>query len=154
DSSLALHYLWRIGDAMVTRRERFERVYAPTESVAPAEMIRESSDEEADDYLLTKMVAWGGLTRLTGINQALKRVVTAEELAAWRERRRGDGTLVEVRAEGWSGTQLALGADADLLRGLEDGVVPTDWAPLETTTDEEVVWLAPLDPVSARGRAK
>ena len=32
DSSLALHYLWRIGDAMVTRRERFERVYAPTEA--------------------------------------------------------------------------------------------------------------------------
>ena len=60
DSSLALHYLWRIGDAMVTRRERFERVYAPTEAVAPADLIRESTDEEADDFLLTKMVAWGG----------------------------------------------------------------------------------------------
>ena len=28
DSALALHYLWRVGEAMVTRRERFERVYA------------------------------------------------------------------------------------------------------------------------------
>ena len=78
----------------------------------------------------------------------------AAEIAAWRTRRLADGTLVEVRAEGWSGTQLALGADADLLRGLDAGVVPAAWTPLETTSDEEVVWLAPLDPVSARGRAK
>ena len=76
------------------------------------------------------------------------------EVAAWRARRIADGTLIEVRAEGWSGTQLALGADADLLRDLDAGVVPAAWAPLETTSDEEVVWLAPLDPVSARGRAK
>ena len=32
--------------------------------------------------------------------------------------------------------------------------MPEAWAPLETTTTEEVVFLAPLDPVSARGRAK
>ena len=139
---------------MVTRRERFERVYALTEAVAPADLIRESTDEEAEDFLLTKMVAWGGLTRLNGINQALKRTVSAAEVAAWRARRLADGTLVEVRAEGWSGTQLALGADADLLRALDAGVVPAAWTPLETTSDEEVVWLAPLDPVSARGRAK
>ena len=35
DSALALHYLWRIGDVMVTHRERFERIYALTEAVAP-----------------------------------------------------------------------------------------------------------------------
>ena len=34
------------------------------------------------------------------------------------------------------------------------GSCPAAWTPLETTSDEEVVWLAPLDPVSARGRAK
>ena len=36
DSAVALHYLWRVGEAMVTRRDRFERVYALTEAVAPA----------------------------------------------------------------------------------------------------------------------
>ena len=154
DSSLALHYLWRIGDAMVTRRERFERVYAPTDAVAPAELIRESADEAAEDFLLTKLVAWEGLSKLKGVSQALKRTVAPAELQAWRERRLADGTLVEVRAEGWSGTQLALGSDADLLRGLDAGTVPAAWAPLETTTEDEVTWLAPLDPVSARGRAK
>ena len=34
------------------------------------------------------------------------------------------------------------------------GRVPAAWAPLETTTTDEVVFLAPLDQVSARGRAK
>ncbi len=28
------------------------------------------------------------------------------------------------------------------------------WAPIDATTDEEAVFLSPLDPVSARGRAK
>ncbi len=32
--------------------------------------------------------------------------------------------------------------------------MPQVWTPLETNTTEEVVFLAPLDPVSARGRAK
>jgi uncharacterized protein len=32
--------------------------------------------------------------------------------------------------------------------------VPKAWRPLETTTTEEAIFLAPLDPVSARGRAK
>jgi uncharacterized protein YcaQ len=32
--------------------------------------------------------------------------------------------------------------------------VPQAWTPLETSTTDEVVFLAPLDQVSARGRAK
>ena len=67
DSALALHYLWRVGEAMVTRRERFERVYALTEAVAPASALREVDDAEADDVLARKAVAAAGLTRLNGI---------------------------------------------------------------------------------------
>lgn len=154
DSALVLHYLWRIGEAMVTRRERFERVYAPTEAVAPAGLIRESPDAEAEDFLLMKMVAAEGLTQLRGINAALLRTVPPAELKAWRERRLVEGALVEVRVEGWKGTQLALGADAGVLAELEADRVPGAWAPLATTTDEEVTFFAPLEPVSARGRAK
>ncbi len=39
---------------MTHHRERFERVYALTETVAPAHLIRESSDAEADDFMLEK----------------------------------------------------------------------------------------------------
>ncbi|NJO81888.1 MAG: hypothetical protein HC828_03295 [Blastochloris sp.] len=48
----------------------------------------------------------------------------------------------------------ALASDADLLNAVSAGRVPKAWTPLETTTTEEAVFLAPLDPVSARGRAK
>jgi hypothetical protein len=41
-----------------------------------------------------------------------------------------------------------------LLVDLSAGRVPKVWTPLETTTTEEIVFLAPLDNVSARGRAK
>jgi uncharacterized protein YcaQ len=154
DSALALHYLWRIGDAMVFRRERFERVYALTEAVAPANLNREHDAAEADDFLLMKMVASEGLTPMRNVGNSLKRKVAANELAAWRSRKIDLGELLEVRVDGWRVPQVALAADRGLLDDLLAGRVPAAWAPLETTTDEEATFLAPLDPVSARGRAK
>jgi uncharacterized protein YcaQ len=154
DSALALHYLWRVGEAMVTRRDRFERVYALTEAVAPAWALRGIPAAEADDRLMLKAVAAAGLSRLNGINGLLRRTVTAAELAAWRSRRLADGSLVDVRVEGWRPVQLALGSEREILDDLEGGRVPAAWVPIETTTSEETTFLSPLDPVSARGRAK
>ncbi len=156
DSAVALHYLWRVGEAMVARRERFERVYALTEAVAPASALREVDETEAEDVLARKAVAADGLTRLNGIGSIYTygHKATPAQLEDWRRRWLTDGSLVEVRVEGWRAVQVALGADAGLLADLEAGRVPADWAPLETTTDEEATFLSPLDPVSARGRAK
>jgi uncharacterized protein YcaQ len=154
DSALALHYLWRVGEAMVTRRDRFERVYALTEAVAPASALRDVDDAEAQDVLFRKAVAADGLTRLSGIDSLLRRKDWAAELADWRVRRLADGSLVEVRVEGWRATQVALGSDAGVLAELEAGRTPAAWSPVETSTEEEATFLSPLDPVSARGRAK
>jgi len=154
DSALALHYLWRIGEAMIARRERFERVYAPTDAVVPAHLLRESSDAEADDFLLTNMVAVAGLTRLNGVNATLLRTVAAPEIKAWRERKLADGELIEVRVEGWKAPRLALGSEATLLADVAASRVPRTWRPLDTTTDDEATFLAPLDPVVSGGRAK
>src|SRR5206468_6871521 len=49
DSAVALYYLWLTGEVMTHHRERFERVYALTETVAPAHLIRESNEAEAED---------------------------------------------------------------------------------------------------------
>lgn len=154
DSALALHYLWRVGEAMVTRRERFERVYALTEAVAPAAALRQVDVLEAEDALIRKSIAADGLSRLNGVNVYLKRKVPAPEMAAWRARWLGRGDLIEVRVEGWKATHLAVGADAGIIAKLAVGRVPADWSPLGTTTEEEATFLSPLDPVSARGRAK
>jgi uncharacterized protein YcaQ len=154
DSALALHYLWRVGEAMVIRRERFERVYALTERVAPAEALREVDPEEADDVLLLKNMAADGLIRYTGVSNWLRRDVTPAEMTARRERWLAEGKAIEVRVEGWRSVQLAPGSDAPILAELEAGRVPEAWAPIEQSTDEETTFLSPLDPVSARGRAK
>lgn len=154
DSALALHYLWRIGDVMVSRRERFERVYALTETVAPAELVREHDAAEADDFLLLKMVAADGLTPMRNVGNDLKRKVTAGELNAWREGKVAAGELIEVHVAGWRAPQVALASDRTALEDLLAGRVPAAWAPQETTTEEEAAFLAPLDPVSARGRAR
>jgi uncharacterized protein YcaQ len=154
DSALALHYLWRVGEAMVIRRERFERVYALTERVAPAESLREVDPEEADDVLLLKNMAADGLIRYTGVSNWLRRDVTPAEMTARRERWLAEGKAIEVRVEGWRSVQLAPGSDAPILAELEAGRVPEAWAPIEQSTDEETTFLSPLDPVSARGRAK
>ena len=133
DSALALHYLWRVGEAMVSRRERFERVYALTEAVAPPSALREVDDAEADDVLSLKAVAAAGLTRLNGVKTAYVygHKATPAEVAEWRDRWLTDGSLVEVKVEGWRATQVAPGGDASLIADLEAGRIPKAWTPLE-----------------------
>jgi len=155
DSALVLHYLWRAGEVMVTRRERFERVYALADAVAPPEALVAMDEEEADDLLLRKQIAADGLTRFTGtVKYLLRRDLGPGELKARQERWLASGDAIEVRVEGWRQTQLAIGADKGVLEALERGEIPPAWSPIDTTTQDETTFLSPLDPVSARGRAK
>jgi uncharacterized protein YcaQ len=154
DSSLALYYLWRTGEVMTHHRENFERVYALTEAVAPAHLIRESDEAEADRFLIKKEVSLSGLSRLKRTQDAFFRGVPFSKAKQIREAMLADGDLIEVKVEGWRQVHYALGSDAEVLGDLSAGRVPRAWKPLETTTTEEAVFLAPLDHVSARGRAK
>jgi len=154
DSALALYYLWLTGEVMTHHRDRFERVYALTEAVAPAHLIRESDEDEADRFLIAKDVGFSGLAQLKRAQDSFFRGVPFDKIQHIRAALLAAGELVEVRVEGWKAVHYALGSDAALLHDLSAGRVPAAWAPLETNTAEEVVFLAPLDHVSARGRAK
>ncbi len=154
DSALALYYMWRTGEVMTHHRDRFERVYALTETVAPAHLIHESSEEEADRFMFRKEVGFSGLARLKRVADSYYRGVPFEKLKPIIETMLADGEFIEVKVEGWKEVHLALGSDLKPLRDLSAGRVPKAWNPLETNTNEEVVFLSPLDPVSARGRAK
>ncbi len=154
DSALALYYLWRTGEVMTHHRERFERVYALTETVAPAHLIRESDEDEADRFLIKKDVAFSSLSRLSRGSDVFHDVAHMRRVTQIREGLLADGDLIEVKVEGWKAVHYALGSDAKVLRDLSAGRVPKAWKPREATTTEEVVFLAPLDHVSARGRAK
>src|SRR5262245_4093879 len=154
DSALALYYLWLTGEVMTHHRERFERVYALTEMVAPTHLVRESDEIEAERFLITKDVSFSGLTRLNREQDSFVRGLPFDKAQQIREAMLAEGEIIEVQVEGWKAMHYALGSDAEVLRELSSGRVPQAWAPLETTTAEEVVFLAPLDHVSARGRAK
>ncbi len=155
DSALALYYLWYTGEVMTHHRENFERVYALTETVVPSSLVRESDEAAADRFLIKKYVSFSGLSRPSRV---------AESFRGYGESNRAtkqmlgtmlaDGDLIEVQVQGWKAMHYALGSDAEALHDLGAGGVPQVWTPLETTTTEEVVFLAPLDSVSARGRAK
>jgi len=154
DSTLALYYLWRTGEVMTHHRENFERVYALTEAVAPAHLIRESDEAEADRFLIKKEVSCSGLSRLNRTSDSWQRGVPFSKAQQILEAMLADGDIIEVQVEGWKAVHYALSRDAKVLHDLSAGRAPKAWTPLETTTTEEVVFLAPLDHVSARGRAK
>jgi uncharacterized protein YcaQ len=154
DSALALYYLWRTGEVMTHHRENFERVYALTEKVAPAHLIGESSEEEADRFLIKKDISFSGLARLNRTSDAYFRGMPFSRAKLILEAMVADGDLIEVKVEGWKAVHYTLGSDLAALNELSAGRMPETWRPLETTTTEEAVFLAPLDHVSARGRAK
>jgi uncharacterized protein YcaQ len=154
DSALALYYLWRTGEVMTHHRENFERVYALTEAVAPAHLIRESSDAEADRFLIKKDISFSGLSRLKLTSDAWQRDLPFSKTNQLLKAMMEDGDFIEVKVEGWKALHYALSTDAALLDDLTSGRVPAAWTPLDKTTTEEVLFLAPLDHVSARGRSK
>jgi uncharacterized protein YcaQ len=154
DTSLALYYLWRTGEAMTHHREGFERIYAPTESVAPPHLVPEASDADADRFLARKAVSFAGIGRLGPLSGWLGRTVSKAEERALEQELIDAGEIVRVDIEGTQGTQLMPARDVQLLADVDRGRIPTAWAPVETSTEAEVTLLSPLDPVSARGRAK
>ncbi len=154
DSALALYYLWRTGEVMTHSRQNFERVYALTENVAPAEFIQEADPEETERFLVKKEVAFAGLSQLGRSSDAYQRGALFSRAKEVNQTLLAEGELIEVEVEGWKARQCALASDAKILADLNAGRVPKAWAPLENSTTDEVVFLSPLDPVSARGRAK
>ncbi len=154
DSALALYYLWRVGDVMTHHRERFERVYALTENVAPKELIYEKTQEEADRFLVKKEISFGGITRIQRTGDSYGRGEPDRAAKKLLESMLTDGEIIEVKVDGWKTTQYALAEDVKTISDLGIGRFPKAWKPLGTTTTEEAVFLAPLDHVSARGRAK
>jgi uncharacterized protein len=113
---------------MTHHRENFERVYALAEKVAPDHLLGESSEDEADRFMIQKEISFSGLSRLNRTQDSYFRGTPFGRANQIIEDLLADGGIIEVKVEAWT--------------------------PVERSTIEETVFLAPLDPVSARGRAK
>jgi uncharacterized protein YcaQ len=158
DTALALFDMWLCGELMIHHREGFERVYDFRENIAPSEYDYVASDKEAEDFFLRQNISFHGLFREGVLKPALQydlqhnysRADVSQLVAGWLE----SGKAQQVKIEGGRDTYLVLMQDVPALESLEKGKIPKGWKPKETTTQEEVTFLSPLDIVSARGRAK
>jgi uncharacterized protein YcaQ len=158
ETSVALFDMWLCGELMIHHREGFERVYDVRENIAPREFDYIAGEKETEEFFARKAVSFHGLLREAGMRISLdydmrrkhSREEAAQRLKGWIDL----GVLAQVQIPGMRETLLVLGEDVPMLESLENGKVPKEWKPKETTTLEEVTFLSPLDIVSARGRAK
>lgn len=158
DTSLALYDMWLSGELMMHHREGFDRVYDFRKNIAPKEFDYVATENEAETFFARKSVAFMGLKREANmrvdLNYYMRRDYSKAEVMELTEGWRESGMLEQVQIEGGRDTYLVLADDVKALDSLEKGRIPKGWNPKETTTLEEVTFLAPLDIVSARGRAK
>ncbi len=158
ETSLALFDLWLTGELMIHHREGFERLYDFRENIAPKEYDYMVSEKEAEEFFIRKNIAFSGLFREPVLRAALQsdmqctysREQARQLIQAWIE----SGKTKQVQLEDGRDTYLVLTDDVPALESLEKGKIPKGWKPAGVTTLEEVTFLAPLDIVSARGRAK
>ncbi len=158
ESSLALYYLWLTGEIMVHHRQGFQRFYDFTDRILPPNIYLPASDQAAEDHFAQKTFAlYGLLTAKTFRNvwaSYLERKVSPEDASQKLAELLDAGEIFPIKREASNETWYTLARYASVLSILESGNPPEGWKPLETTTLEEVTFLAPLDIVSARGRAK
>jgi len=158
DTALALFDMWLSGELMIHHRNRFDRVYDFRENVAPPELDYVASESESEEFFIRKAIAFMGLIRegslKTSLEYFLRRKYSLEEMKKLLGRWISEGYAAQVKVEEKNEKYLALGKDISLLKTLEAGKIPKMWNPIDTNTLDEVTFLAPLDIVSARGRAK
>ncbi|HQV95202.1 MAG TPA: crosslink repair DNA glycosylase YcaQ family protein [Anaerolineales bacterium] len=158
ETAVALFDMWLSGELMMHHRDGFNRVYDFRENIAPKEFDYVATEKEAEEFFARKIIAFMGLRREATIRAELNyhlrrdysKAETMKLVEAWKE----SGMARQVQIEGGRDAHLVLAEDVQALESLEKGRVPKGWNPKETTTLEEVTFLAPLDIVSARGRAK
>ena len=158
DSALALFYLWLTGELMIHHRIGFERVYDFLENIAPAELNFTASLQQAEKYYAHKVIALYGMIQLRPWKNYFSAFFQSKmSLEEARHRldalvNAGDLSLIEI--EGSKEQWYVRAEDQPRLEILTAGGIPPEWQPVGTTTQKEVIFLAPLDIVSARGRSK
>jgi hypothetical protein len=158
DSGIAMYFLWLTGELMTHHRRNFDRVFDFRQNIVPDGLKRTATVAQSEDFFARKALAFMGLSRARTFTNSwagfIERRVSLDEGQRRLNKMIDHGEVVSLQAEDWKEPLYALAADAPALIALEAGGVPAEWQPLATTTEEEATFLAPLDIVSARGRAK
>jgi uncharacterized protein len=155
---LALYYLWMRGDLMIHSRDGGDRRYDLTANLVPPRLLEPSSEAEAERYLFREGMRQYGLPNASELLSVQKAStpgpVRVQDRSGWIKRQENVGRLIRVNVSGWRGTSWVDAEDLPLLEAIEKGLTPDEWTPRFSGPTAEVVFLAPLDVVSARGRSK
>ena len=158
DSGYAMYCLWITGELTIQGRKGRDRVYDFTDKLIPAQYLHAVSDAEAVDFFINKAIAQHGLVSEREFAAIWKNAIELPRDTAAIKSKLNEllesGRIASVRREDCGETLYYPAARKALLEELAGWRVPAAWQPLGTTTEEEVVFLSPLEFVSARGRAK
>lgn len=160
DTSAALYILWIGGHVMTHSRRGFDRVHDFFENVAGTPFApTDVSIEEAEGYFAVKTLRDLGLATVREwakrASVIVHRRIGLPEAQSVLDSLRASGQAAGVEVEGQKQPYFLPCEGAALIPILETGGVPENWKPLETTTEDEVTFLAPLDNVVwDRDRAK
>jgi uncharacterized protein YcaQ len=157
DTGVAMYTLWLTGELTIHSRVGRDRVYDFTDKLIPKKWLKTAAEAETDAFFLRKALAQHGLSTRREFTRILKTLNEhtpgAEEIQAKLDELLGEGRLRAAHLEGGRETLYYLPESQPLLDTLSAGRVPTEWKAPKKQPDE-VVFLAPLEFVSARGRAK
>jgi hypothetical protein len=160
DTGLALYTLWLAGELMTYGRRSFDRLYGLASAIVPPEHDWEAGAAEADDYFARRVIGIMAAPTLTEWGTRTSIIVDRRLDAPERTRRfhalREAGAVVPIAVEGVkgpAGQRFIAAEDAADLEQVAMGGIPEAWKPLSPDAPPEAVFLAPLDMVSARGRA-
>ncbi len=159
----ALYFLWLKGEVMTHSRRGFERRFDLAERIVPPAYDRLASVDEAEAYFAVRAFQELGLVDMRGWRSsfmgAIERKVSFPEAADRLEALLGSGIISQVSLDhgetkaSKDPIRYLLAEDLPLLEELHAGQIPAAWQPTGPTTEEEAAFLAPLEIVSARGRA-
>ena len=158
DTGVALFYLWWRGDLTIVGRVRGERRYDLTERVVPARLLCEAPEDEAEAHRTARGMRYYGLPNAVELYAVQRgstvQSVRAADRAGWIESNERRGRIAPIRVEGWPGKHWVDPGLLPLLEQLARDEWPAAWAPTRRRPPPEATFLAPLETVSARGRAR
>jgi uncharacterized protein YcaQ len=151
-----LYFLWLTGELLLHRRKGQERLYDLRERLVPDQFS--AIADKAEAFFALELFHHSGLLAAHERRKFFSgTMVRSVEIAAASNRLEAlvaAGQLAAVRLEGGGKTLCYLLADdLPVLEQVHAGHLPQAWQPLETSAEEEMTFLAPLEDVSARGCA-
>lgn len=157
EMGLALYYLWLRGDLMIRERVGGEKVYDLTERLLLRKLQLPVGEQDATEHLENEGLKRFGLASSAEVGQVLRgargKSISRQEKHRWLAESEEQGRVTRIHVEGLPGEYWMASEAREELEEVSRGGIPRSWKPLQDTGDEAIL-LAPLERVTAGGRAK